>query len=98
MTSEHCKLILDDVKIFCHLAVESTFLYSLHPATDIYRALSRTFLLIIYFMSIDMVSPNISFVKALLNHMQFMYDSIGSGIFVIAAFLYLKKAFNIFSC
>ena len=32
MTSEHCQRILDDVTIFCHLAVESTFLYSLHPA------------------------------------------------------------------
>ena len=30
MTSEHCQRILDDVMIFCHLAVESTFLYSLH--------------------------------------------------------------------
>ena len=31
MTSEHCQRILDDVTIFRHLAVESTFLYSLHP-------------------------------------------------------------------
>ena len=30
MTSEHCQLKLDDVSIFCHLAVESTLLYSLH--------------------------------------------------------------------
>ena len=31
MTSEHCQRILDDVTIFHHLAVESIFLYSLHP-------------------------------------------------------------------
>ena len=31
MTSEHCQRILVDVTIFRHLAVESTFLYSLHP-------------------------------------------------------------------
>ena len=31
MTSEHCQRILDEVTIFRHLAVESTFLYSLHP-------------------------------------------------------------------
>ena len=31
MTSEHCQLILDDVTIFRHFAVESTFLYSFHP-------------------------------------------------------------------
>ena len=30
MTLEHRQLILDDVTIFRHLAVESTFLYSLH--------------------------------------------------------------------
>ena len=30
MTSEHCQQIPDDVTIFRHLAVESTFLYSLH--------------------------------------------------------------------
>ena len=31
MTSEHCQRILDDVRIFRHLAVESTFLYSSLP-------------------------------------------------------------------
>ena len=37
MTSEHCQWILNDVTIFRHLAVESTFLYSLqHAPTDQY--------------------------------------------------------------
>ena len=31
ITSEHCQRILDYVTIFRHLAVEFTFLYSLHP-------------------------------------------------------------------
>ena len=34
MTLEHCQLILDDVTIFRHLAVESTFLYYLHHGVD----------------------------------------------------------------
>ena len=34
MTSEHCQRLLDDVTIFRNLAVESTFLYSLHPEPD----------------------------------------------------------------
>ena len=34
MTSEHCQQILDDVTIFRHLAVESTILYSSHPAVN----------------------------------------------------------------
>ena len=33
-------------------------------------------------------------VQALLNHMQFMYDSIDSGNFVISVFLDFKKAFD----
>ena len=33
--------------------------------------------------------------KALLNHMQFMYDRIDSGNFVLSAFLDFKKAFDI---
>ena len=33
-----------------------------------------------------------STVQALLNHMQFMYDSIDSGDFVISVFLDFKKA------
>ena len=49
---------------------------------------------IIYFMSINMVSGNIATVQALLNHMQFMSDSIDSGNFVISAFLDFKKAFD----
>ena len=32
--------------------------------------------------------------QALLNHMQFMYDSIDSGNFVISVFLDFKKAFD----
>ena len=35
-----------------------------------------------------------STVQALLNHMQFMYDSIDSGNFVIYVFLDFKKAFD----
>ena len=35
-----------------------------------------------------------SAVQALLNHMQFMYDSIDSGNFVISVFLDFKKAFD----
>ena len=35
-----------------------------------------------------------STVQALLNQMQFMYDSIDSGNFVISVFLDFKKAFN----
>ena len=35
-----------------------------------------------------------STVQALLNHMQFMYDSIDSGNFVISVFLDFKKAFD----
>ena len=35
-----------------------------------------------------------STVQALLNHMQFMYDSIHSGNFVISVFLDFKKAFD----
>ena len=31
MTSEHCQRILNDVTICRHLAVESTFFYSVHP-------------------------------------------------------------------
>ena len=34
-----------------------------------------------------------STVRALLNHMQFMYDSVDSGNFVISVFLDFKKAF-----
>ena len=34
MTSEHCERILDDVTICRYLAVESTFLYSVHPWHD----------------------------------------------------------------
>ena len=45
-------------------------------------------------MSINMVSENMSTVQALLNHMQFMYDSTDSGNFVISVFLYFKKAFD----
>ena len=33
-------------------------------------------------------------VQALLNHVQFMSDSIDSGNFVISVFLYFKKAFD----
>ena len=39
-----------------------------------------------------------STVQALLNHMQFMYDSIDSGNFVITVFLDFKKAFNKVDC
>ena len=35
-----------------------------------------------------------STVQALLNHMQFMYDSIDSGNFIISVFLDFKKAFD----
>ena len=35
-----------------------------------------------------------STVQALLNHMQFMYDSIDPGNFVISVFLDFKKAFD----
>ena len=35
-----------------------------------------------------------STLQALLNHMQFMYDSIDSGNFVISVFLDFKKAFD----
>ena len=43
MTSEHCQRILDDVTIFRHLDVESTFLYSLHPGTNVkFLRLSET--------------------------------------------------------
>ena len=35
-----------------------------------------------------------STVQALLNHMQFMYDNIYSGNFVISVFLDFKKAFD----
>ena len=35
-----------------------------------------------------------SIVQALQNHMQFMYDSIDSGNFVISVFLDLKTAFD----
>ena len=35
-----------------------------------------------------------STVQALLNHLQFMYDSIDSGNFVISVFLNFKKAFD----
>ena len=43
-----------------------------------------------------MVSGNISksTVHAFLNHMQFMYDSIDLGNFVISVFLDFKKAFD----
>ena len=37
---------------------------------------------------------HMSTVQALLNHMQFMYDSIDSGNFVISVFLDFKKAFD----
>ena len=50
---------------------------------------------IIYFMSINMVfRKHMSTVQALLNHMQFVYDSIVSGNFVISVFFDLKKTFN----
>ena len=45
-------------------------------------------------MSINMVSENMSTVQALLNHMQFMYDSIDSGNVVKSVFLDFKKAFD----
>ena len=32
MASEHCQRILDNATICSHLAVQSTFLYSIHPA------------------------------------------------------------------
>ena len=43
---------------------------------------------VIYFMSVNMISENICLlhVQALLNHIQFMYDSIDSGNFVISVF------------
>ena len=34
MTSEHCQRVLDDVTICRHLAVESTFLYSVQPGPE----------------------------------------------------------------
>ena len=37
---------------------------------------------------------HMSTVQALLNHMQFMYDSIDSGNFVISVFLDFKKVFD----
>ena len=37
---------------------------------------------------------HMSTVQALLNHMQFIYDSINSGNFVISVFLDFKKAFD----
>ena len=37
---------------------------------------------------------HMSTVQAFLNHMQFMYNSIDSGNFVISVFLAFKKAFN----
>ena len=40
-----------------------------------------------------MVSENISLLT-LLNHKQFMYNSIDSGNFVISVFLNFKKAFD----
>ena len=45
-------------------------------------------------MSINMVRKHMSTVQALLNHMQFMYDSIDLGNFVISVFLDFKKAFD----
>ena len=45
-------------------------------------------------MSINMVSENICLLQALLNHMQFMYDSIDAGNCVISVFLDFKKAFD----
>ena len=42
MTSEHCQRILDDVTIFRHLAVESTFLYSLHPGSWLWSTATRS--------------------------------------------------------
>ena len=49
-------------------------------------------------MSINMVRKHKSTVQALLNHMQFTYDSIDSGNFVISVFLDFKKAFHTASC
>ena len=40
------------------------------------------------------INNNKSIVQALLNHMQFMYDSIDSGHFVISAFLDFEKVFD----
>ena len=37
---------------------------------------------------------HMSTMQSLLNHMQFMYDSIDSGNFVISVFLYFKKALD----
>ena len=31
MTTDHCQRILDDITFCCHLAVKTTFLYSVHP-------------------------------------------------------------------
>ena len=42
MTSEHCQLILDDVTISRHLDDESTFLYSLHPASTTLSLMNST--------------------------------------------------------
>ena len=53
MTSEHCQRILDNVTIFRHLAVESTFLYSLHPGPDgVQRRRERYIIIFIYIWKI----------------------------------------------
>ena len=44
-------------------------------------------------MSINMVSEPLVNMQALLNHMQFMYDS-DSGNFIMSVFLDFKKAFD----
>ena len=45
-------------------------------------------------MSINLVSGNKSTVRALLNHLQFMYNSIDLGNFVISVLLDFKRAFD----
>ena len=47
MTSEHCQRILDDFTIFHHLAVESTFLYSLnHGRYGVAYGISKSFVIL----------------------------------------------------
>ena len=51
---------------------------------------------VIFLISVNMISENICLlhVQALLNHIQFMYDSIDSDNFVISVFFDSKKAFD----
>ena len=57
MTSEHCHRILDDVTIFCHLAVESTFLYSLHPAHHLCEQVERFTVLLVRWLCDSLAAP-----------------------------------------